>query len=363
METPTQPQQPKKSFNPLAEAVSEKTYTNSASGGISQTDLMQDIGEPSFQPPPLDVNDIPRKESNKKPEQKQAFNPDMQHLSDSERNSSAAQMANFMITMYEKAHGFANEMLKIPEKKINKMQMEGTIDLDIPVPYEMGKFVPLGEFITEYNGQVAGVLVVEEEFKKNVIPPLTRVLSKRGHGMTDEQYLIFMFGQDLVTKGFQFAQFKSQTKQILTFATEQTAIGRQRPMQPMMQPIQTVNQPAYQEQPQQQHMAPVVPLQERVMQNHHAAIRPAGEVAPTGAASGLPNFGDVGNLTTMDRIFEEELKEKEKKERVRKRLSTVPQPGKKRIARKRITGIPGAPKRKPGPKPGSKRNKSNAIPS
>jgi hypothetical protein len=363
---PTTAQQapPKPSYNPLNEAVNEKSYSTSGPGGLSQNDLLTDIPEPTFTPPPLDINDIPRKEGTTGSQQQQAkpkqpFNPALNELSESERNSSAAQMAAFVMTMYEKGHEFANHQLKIPEKKIQKMQMEGTVDLTVAVPYEIGKFVQLDEFINEYNAQASDVLIVEEEFKKSVMPPLTRVLAKRGHGMTDEQYLIFMFGQDIAVKGFKFAQMKAQTKSILNFAVEQTAAARQRPVQPIMQPINSPQQPTYEQQApvvQQQGPAPVVPMQDRIMQQHQGAVNPAGNAAIT-------DFGDPGKLHTMDEIYEQELKEKKKKESIQRRLANNPPTGNKRVSRKgRVPGaIPngisnkGKGGRKPGRPKGTKK--------
>lgn len=361
--------QPKK-FNPLSQSVNEKNYSTNPTAGLSQNELLTDIPEPTFTPPPIDLNDIPRKEpkaGSAKPEQKQPFNPALNELSDSERSNSAAQMAAFMMTMYEKLHEFGNNLIKIPERKIQRLQMENLIDLTVPVPYQIGQFVQLDEFINEYNAQAGTTFEVKEDFKKSVLPPLTRILAKRGHGMSDEQYVAFMFFQDLSVKGYQGLAMYKQTKSIINFAIEQTAAARQRPVQPIMQPINQVQQPAQQSvtQPDQPvapaGLAPVIPIQDRVMQQHSQNLGDPSIHQNTG----LPQFGNPGVLTTMDDIYQKELQEKNKKERIRKRLENNPPDGKKRLTKKNVpgaipSGLKNTARKKPGPKPGSKR-KPKAI--
>ena len=49
---------------------------------------------------------------------------------------------------------------------------------------------------------------------------MIRVFSKRGYGMSDEQFLMFAFGKDIVQKGAQLYTFKKSLTQSLKMMTE-----------------------------------------------------------------------------------------------------------------------------------------------
>ncbi len=191
-------------------------------------------------------------------------------------------------------------------------------------------------------------------------PPLARVLAKKGYGLTDEQTLLFMFGQDIIFKGMKFTQMKQQTNEILKFARQQTEAGRSRPQQPVTQPMPQQARAA----PPPQSMAPensqetsyeptdyatgqpthtsmaaptsgIVPIQDHILSAHG--------VAP--GAGELPSFGAPGKLKKMEQLKKQDER-REKKEQVK----TKPVP----------SNIPNGV-RKRGRKPGSKNRKKNNL--
>jgi hypothetical protein len=83
------------------------------------------------------------------------------------------------------------------------------------IDYDNGVKISAGNFIQDYNAQVGSVLTVSQEFKDEVTPVLERVLSKRGIGLTDEQYLMYLWGKDIAAKGIIFFQMKQQTNYML----------------------------------------------------------------------------------------------------------------------------------------------------
>ena len=98
------------------------------------------------------------------------------------------------------------------------------------------------------------MLITPEE----VTPVLTRVLEKRGAGLTDEQYLGFLVGKDLVVKLVIVAQLRSTMNDMINVIkdyTEATRAGNGVPSQPKAQaptpqptaPQPTAPQPQYQE--------------------------------------------------------------------------------------------------------------------
>jgi hypothetical protein len=343
-------------FNPLNEKVNEKTY---AGGGVNGMAGNEDIPEPTFNPPPLDLDgstpsandgDKTKKEATKKASE--PFNQEMNELSDPDKKKAAEQAAQFGMTMYKGLHTWGNSMIRISDRKINKLQASGDIDLRVGVPYGQHGYVQLGEFINEYNSQAGEVLQVTPEFEEAVMPPLTRVLAKRGAGMTDENFLMFMFGQDMLQKGLTVVNMRRTTKDILDFAKEQTAAGRMfkpnmnMPTQPV--PDQPVQQPV-------SHEAPVVAMttSPEVHEGTTLQEQALSRVRVDGGNGGtiLPEVGSQSKLATMNEVYERELKEKQKSEKLRKGLgkSNVPKP-----RRKKSNAVPGAKKETRGRKPGSK---------
>jgi len=205
-------------FNPLDESVNEKSYSNS-NVNSSGLNLNEPIGEPRFAPPPIN----PRKlNDNIKPPPKEPINPEMKNLSKKDTEMAAQHMTKMIWQGYEWAHDLANKGLMISEKKLNKLQADGEINLDAMINYEFGKNIRAGDFFQEYNQQVSTVLSVSQEFKDEVTPVLERVLAKRGIGVTDEQLLMFMFGKDLAAKSIIFFQQKTQINMMIASIKEAT---------------------------------------------------------------------------------------------------------------------------------------------
>ena len=192
-------------LNPLDEPVNEKRYTQ-PNVNTSAADLNKPIQEPSFAPPPLQPKNIA---SNDEPRKREPINPEMKSIPKKETEFAAKQAAQMILQGYEWAHGLANIALKVSERKLNQLQSEGEINLNAMIDYEYGKRMRAGEFFQIYNEQVGNVLQVSEEFKEETLPVLERVLAKRGIGLTDEQYLIYLFGKDIAAKSLIFFQQKA----------------------------------------------------------------------------------------------------------------------------------------------------------
>lgn len=375
---PNPPQTPgdQPGYNPLGGKVDEKNYTTT--NQFSPHQLAGDIPEPAFTPPPIDITDIPSREDglsgkkekaatgSAKPAAPAGFNEQLTELDDKDKQKAAEAAAVSIVGLYKGAHILLNNSLKISEKKVQRMVMEGELDLSVPVPYDLKQDVPMSEFIREYNHQCSDALVVDPEFEAKVIPLLTHILAKNGHGMTPEGQLAFVVGQDLLMKGFKWFEMKGQTKRVLDFAREQTSLrlARYRPKPVTVPAPEVVPNEAAAPAPVVQ-MAPPPPsavvqeeppmvaqtLQDRAIQN----------VSVSADRSSLPELGDPGRLATMDAIYQQELKERDKKDRVRHKLhghgTSVPQPKK----RKTGTPQPGGAKKGPGRPKGSTKDKLKAI--
>ena len=263
---PTEEVKPKPSpsnYNPFLEQVTERPYST-VNVGVSQEQLKSSIPEPVYSPFSVDSSENPynmlggdgQPSGGGQKRESAPFNPMMNDVSDGDKKMGAQHMAKLLVDGYEQLHVFGNKALQVPEKKIRKLEKEGLIDLSIPIPYEYGKTITAGEFLQDYNEQNKDALTVSKEFKKEVTPVLTRVLEKRGAGLTDEQYLGFLVGKDLVVKLVIVAQLRSTMNDMINVIkdyTEATRAGNGVPTQPQATtpqptaPQPTAPQPQYQE--------------------------------------------------------------------------------------------------------------------
>lgn len=235
-------------FNPLDEAVNEKTYSR-PNVNTSGAEFTRPIEEPRYAPPPMEKKKL--YEDDPKKNQREPINPELRDLPKKDKEMAASQMAKMIIQGYSWMHDLANNGLIISEKKLAKLQDEGEINLSVMIDYEYGKKIRAGEFFQEWNSQISrdgGVLQVSNEFKEEVTPVLERVLAKRGVGMTDEQLLMFMFGKDIAAKGLIFFQMKTQMNYMIQSIKNATT-GQFAPPPPPPQPQPQQPQP---QQPQQQ---------------------------------------------------------------------------------------------------------------
>jgi hypothetical protein len=205
-------------YNPLDEAVNEKAYTT-PNVNTSNVNLNAPIEEPSFTPPPIDTK---KKQEQQKAPKPDPVNPEMRNLGKKDTEMAASHMAKLILQGYEWMHDLGNKGLKVSEKKLNKLQADGEINLNAMIDYDYGKKIRAGDFFIEYNQQVANVLQVSPEFKEEVTPILEKVLAKRGIGMTDEQMLMFMFGKDIAAKSMIFFQQKAQMNMMISSIKEAT---------------------------------------------------------------------------------------------------------------------------------------------
>ncbi len=325
----TPPAQP---YNPLTDqTVDEKGYAN-LNKSVDPQLLNQRIPEPTFTPPPVEGEEDPFKEDSSSgpktsdgggggsdgpppPKPNSAFtNPGLNDLPPKEKEQGAEHLANIIMGGYQKLHDFGNYQLTVKDTKIIKLQQEEGLDTQVFVPFDIDKWMTVGQFIKEYNNSIATFFAIDPEWRAKVEPVLIRVLAKRGIGLTDEQYLIYMFGQDVAIKGFQFATMKKQTRSILDFAVQQSKEYRHAPPPPAEQ--QVFHTPPAQEY--QQQGPPPPPAQEYQQQGPPPPPPPApgmaaqdsilGEVIMNqgngqGAAASMtpPPFGNQANLQALNR--------------------------------------------------------------
>ncbi len=116
-----------------------------------------------------------------------------------EINSQAAQTVDLMLKGYEKAHQLGRYLGKVDESNLAQMHAKGEIDLQKELPLGK-KTVTVGQFFDEYNQGVDQNIVVDQDFKDKIRPPLTRICIKNNWLLNDEMYVLTMLAEDVTTK-------------------------------------------------------------------------------------------------------------------------------------------------------------------
>ena len=249
--------EPKRDYNPFGDNVQQRSYTQS-NNSASADQMGGYIPEPQYVPQDINMREDPyalisgtggtRGGGGGAPRQDAPpINPAMNDLSDSDKKLGAEHLAKLCVDGYEQLHVFGNKLVQFNERKLRKLQSEGEIDLSQHVPYEAGRTMSGYEFVQAFNEQSKDTLTVSKEFKKEVTPVLTRVLEKRGAGLTDEQYLGFLVAKDVAVKLVIISQMRGAMNDVIEMMKEAKKEGTA-PSQPT-QPQPTQPQPTQPTQP------------------------------------------------------------------------------------------------------------------
>lgn len=217
-------------FNPLADAPIKRDYSTPK----IQEGLVGDIVEPTFhQPsftstppptPPSSGSGAPSGSASPTPTpNSSAFNnpnPAMNQLDDAEKKLACEQMVDAALDLYETAWALGGRVAQVSENKLQSLVNEGTLNPERRIPVE-DTSVSIFEFFQSYNEQVVEASKVDTQFKKKVRQPMIRVFSKRGWGMTDEQFLGIAFAKDSIMRGVSLFQMKKSINALIAQLAEE----------------------------------------------------------------------------------------------------------------------------------------------
>lgn len=204
-------------YNPLGQNVEEKEYTKA---NIKVKGDIGDIAEPSFEPPTLDELDYSEEEEEEQ-EDPVFGKQDLNDLPPKEKKESSAQLVELVLQGYSALHVFGQKFATINDQKLYEKQAKGEIDLRMHIPISETQSVGVGDFVESYNQEVAETLSVDDDFKESVRPVMERIASKKGYGLSDEQFLLVMFGKDIIQKTAGVISLKRQLDKTLDIVFEQ----------------------------------------------------------------------------------------------------------------------------------------------
>ena len=276
-------------YNPLGESVKERSYTKP---NIDGANLGAEIEEPTFVPPSFE--DLEEPTGFESQEEQPFANPALNDLDDKDKRYATEQMVDVVLDGYEKITGLANNLVQIKEKKVQEMIAKGEIDPRTRIPIDTsGNSVSISEFVQDYNEQTAEAIQTSPDFKKKVRPAMVRVFEKRGIGMTDEQFLMYMFGTDIVQKGAVVVSLRNNVSGIMNMMKElsQQRMATQAPPPPPAAPRQETPPPA-----------PSTPEPAEYYEPEEEVVG-FEDNGPT--FEGAPEFGDPAILSELERLSEE----------------------------------------------------------
>lgn len=276
-------------YNPLGESVKERSYTKP---NIDGANLEAEIEEPTFVPPSFE--DLEEPTGFESQEEQPFANPALNDLDDKDKRYATEQMVDVVLDGYEKITGLANNLVQIKEKKVQEMIAKGEIDPRTRIPIDTsGNSVSISEFVQDYNEQTAEAIQTSPDFKKKVRPAMVRVFEKRGIGMTDEQFLMYMFGTDIVQKGAVVVSLRNNVSGIMNMMKElsQQRMATQAPPPPPAASKQETPPPA-----------PSTPEPAEYYEPEEEVVG-FEDNGPT--FDGAPEFGDPAILSEIERLSEE----------------------------------------------------------
>tara|TARA_B100000963_G_scaffold8974_2_gene7083 strand:- start:14865 stop:15794 length:930 start_codon:yes stop_codon:yes gene_type:complete len=205
-------------FSPLDEPMKERSYSRPESIDTGE------IEEPTFQGG-LNMEDLQGGDPEMEQEENKPFdnitNEGVNQLDNKDKKIACKQLVETSLEVYKMLHQVGQRFAKKDEQEIMQAVQNGDIDAEMEIPIdEKGTTTNPIEFFQNYNEQVEEALSYDEEFGEKVRPAMERVFEKRGWGMNDEQYLMYMFGKDIAMKGMMVVTLKKQANMIFNTFVE-----------------------------------------------------------------------------------------------------------------------------------------------
>lgn len=131
-----------------------------------------------------------------------------------EAQTQAKQAVAMAIKGYEKLHAFGRWYGKMDQSKLASLHHAGKINLNETFP--LGKDpISAAVFFEQYNANIDKTIIVTEEFKAAIEPPLVRLAIKYNIKMSDEMYVAGLLADDLIPKASMLIGLKQTCNLIL----------------------------------------------------------------------------------------------------------------------------------------------------
>lgn len=145
-------------------------------------------------------------------------------LPTAEQNAAASLTADLILEGYDLAHIAARNFTKMPKEKLEEMHRENKINIGVLMiapTAENPEGGTLLDVVEQINDTVEKTIVVSEEFKTKVRPPLERLCAKYGLGTGDAVYVAGLFIKDAGQKAMVCFGIKKSINQLIAHQSKQ----------------------------------------------------------------------------------------------------------------------------------------------
>lgn len=142
-------------------------------------------------------------------------------LTPQEQQDQAKQSVDLMLKGYEKLHALGRWLGKVDVNELASLHANGDINLHQELPLGK-KIITVGGFFEDFNASIDKNIIVTDDFKDNIRPPLTRIVIKNKLFLSDELYVAMIVSEDLTTKTSMLMGLKKSANMVLTALKEST---------------------------------------------------------------------------------------------------------------------------------------------
>ncbi len=203
--------------SPLLQQVEDKPHGHKAVDPNQADKLYTPIPEPQFKRPKVTFDAGTASPINGQTTAK----PGEPELSEAEKNQRTKSMVEALIRGYEDINKLAGWIVKPNEKKIIGKIQAGELDGEtrIRIGFDDPTGHNIGEIIQDANARIDETMVVTDKFKRNITPPLERIVKKNNWGISDEALVGELLIRDVAMKGAMLFQLNQSMKQVIAALT------------------------------------------------------------------------------------------------------------------------------------------------
>jgi hypothetical protein len=151
------------------------------------------------------------KTTDKKPEPI-PVNPEYKDMSTTQKRKAAEKTADSLLLTYCKFVPMPfKKFSSFNEKKIERLAMDGSIDLDMELQNDM----TVGEYFDNVNKEVQAIFTISPETQTEIREPLIEVLMENGMALTPTQRLFMAIGGNILEMGFKSVELFQSNRAVL----------------------------------------------------------------------------------------------------------------------------------------------------
>jgi len=209
--------QPNSDYNPLGTNVDEKNYMKKPDIPNAPEEVIEPIFNMSTVNPVEAAQKVEASTTQILPS-----NSALNEMDPAGKRMAAEQLVDLVLKGYSRLLDLGKWYVRVDKEEIMELQMEGKNSPSFTLPMDdTGKVqITLEEYVTTFNTQSNEALSVSQDFITKVREPMIRICIKKGWGVTDEEYLIYLWGEELAVKGSMIVGFKRSMNKTITLWTK-----------------------------------------------------------------------------------------------------------------------------------------------